>query len=74
MINLDSVSAVARFVAAATETGLPIKVSDGKTTSECSSIMELVCLNLTEPLVAKVQCTDEEFVRLLRKVEPFLAD
>lgn len=74
MISLGSVADVARFVAIATEASFSITVTDGKLSSECRGIMELVCLNLKEPLVAKAQCTDEEFIRLLRKVEPFLAN
>lgn len=74
MIQLLSVADVARFVALATEVGFPITVSDGKNSAGCESIMELVCLNLKEPLVATAKCSDEDFVRLLRKVDPFLVN
>lgn len=74
MIQLSSVADVARFVALATEVGFPITVSDGKNSAGCGSIMELVCLNLKEPLVAKANCTDEEFVHLLRRADPFLVN
>ena len=74
MIKLESVADVARFVAIATEAGFPITVTDGENSSGCSGIMELVCLNLKAPLVAKALCTDEQFTQLLRKVEPFLTN
>lgn len=74
MISLDSVTKVAKFVALATELTFPITVTDGRNTAGSNSIMELVCLNIREPLVASADCTDEEFSQLLRKVEPFLAN
>ena len=60
-IRLRSVQDVQEFVALATGQSFAVLVGDGshKVSGQC--FMEMFCLDFTRPLIASVDCTEEEF-------------
>ena len=62
-IQLHSVQDVQAFVALATAQPFPVRVGNDHYKVSAQSFMEIFCLDLSHPLTATLDCTEEEFLR-----------
>ena len=72
-IRLRSVQDVQDFVALATTQTFQVLVNDHRHRVSGKSFMEMFCLNLSRPLTAMSDCSEEEFRQFLLEAERFLA-
>ena len=61
------------FIALATRQPFPLTVGNDSYHVNASSFMGMFTLNHSQPLRVTVHCGDEDFFRLLREAERFLA-
>lgn len=71
-IELHSVRAVLDFVSLATSRRFPIRVGTEKHQVNAKSFMELFCLDLREPVLATLQCSEGEFRQFCLEADQFL--
>lgn len=70
-IQLHSVQDVQAFVALATAQPFPIRVGNEYHKVSAQSFMEIFCLDLSRPLTATIDCTEEEYLRFRTAADRF---
>ena len=72
-IHLRSVQDVLDFVALATSRAFHITVGDHHHQVNGKSFMEMFCLNIHAPLLARLECTEPDYYQFLWDADRFLA-
>lgn len=60
-LHLGSVQDVLDFVALATSRPFPITVGNARHCVNGKSFMELLCLDFSRPVTARMECSEQEF-------------
>ena len=70
-IRLRSVQDVQEFVALATQQPFPVFVGNNGYRVDAKCFMEMFCLDFTRPLIATVECSQEEFEKFRVDAQTF---
>ena len=73
-IRIQSVQDVLSFVDLATSRPFPVMVGNENHRVNGKSFMEMFCLNFSRPLMASMDCSEEEFQQFRRDAESLLAE
>jgi phosphotransferase system HPr-like phosphotransfer protein len=74
MVQFRSLRDVQDFVALASKQTVKLCVGGDRFQVNATSFMALFALNCRKPLKVSVECTEEEFSRLLNTFQQFLAE
>ena len=72
-IRLTCVQDVLDFVSLATSRAFPVMVGNSHHQVNGKSFMEMFCLNFHFPLIATLECTEEEFLQFKQDAARFVA-
>ena len=71
-IRIRSIRDVVTFVNQATKRPYTVRVGNANHQVNGKSFMEMFCLNFKAPLMAQLECSEEELLEFRRDVEPLL--